>query len=165
MTPFPAKEAKEAIAQIEKEGTKVFAPSVDITNEKAVRELITKIQATMPPLKGIFHGAMVLDDVYLKDLNEDRFRHVMLPKVAGALYLHQYTKDLPLDFFVSFSSIASIVGNPGQANYVAANAFLDAFAPNLLLGKIALPEDDPLSKIDQLSEAEIDALLKETAQK
>jgi hypothetical protein len=82
----------------------------------------------MPPLRGIIHAAMVLDDDVLLRLNQVRFRTVMTPKVAGAWNLHNLTLDCELDFFVLFSSIASIVGNQLQANYAAANSFLDVLA-------------------------------------
>lgn len=121
-------EAKEAIALIEENGTKVYAEPIDITNEKAVADAMAKIKADMPPLKGIIHGAVVLDDGFIVDMNRDRFVTSYQAKVGGALNLHKYTKDIPLDFFVSFSSISALIGNSGQANYVAANTFLDQFA-------------------------------------
>jgi acyl carrier protein/NADP-dependent 3-hydroxy acid dehydrogenase YdfG len=113
---------------MERRGTSVYAAAVDVTEEKAVKQLIDGITGTMPRLAGIFHGAMVLDDAFLVDMDKGKFTKVMMPKVAGALHLHKYTRDLPLDFFINFSSISSLLGNPGQANYIAANAFLDAFS-------------------------------------
>ena len=74
------------------------------------------------------HGAMVLDDAPIERLTEERMWKAMAPKIMGAWNLHVLTADVPLDFFVLFSSIASIIGSPGQANYVAGNAFLDALA-------------------------------------
>jgi len=82
----------------------------------------------MPPLRGVIHGAMGLDDGLLAGLTADRLCQVMAPKVLGALHLHAATKGIPLDFFVMLSSVASLVGHVGQANYAAANAFLEAFA-------------------------------------
>jgi acyl carrier protein len=79
-------------------------------------------------LRGIVHAAMVLDDAPIEHLSEERMWKAMAPKMIGAWNLHVLTADCPLDFFVMFSSIASIVGSPGQANYVAGNAFLDALA-------------------------------------
>ncbi len=121
-------EAKQAIAEMERQGTTILAAAVDVSDETQVAQLIDQINTTCPPLRGIFHGAMVLDDGFLVDMTRSRFEKVMAPKVAGALNLHIYTKEQPLDFFISFSSISSLIGNVGQANYVAANAFLDAFA-------------------------------------
>ncbi|MCP4405600.1 MAG: SDR family NAD(P)-dependent oxidoreductase [bacterium] len=102
--------------------------SADVGDDAQVHRLVEQIHGSMPPLRGIFHGAMVLDDGTLLNLNRERFAKVMRPKVRGALLLHKYTQELPLDYFVCFSSISSLIGNSGQGNYVAANAFLDAFA-------------------------------------
>jgi len=74
------------------------------------------------------HAAMVLDDCVIRNLSEDSFQRVFRPKVNGAWNLHQLTLDAPLDFFVLYSSVATYVGNPGQASYVAANASLEALA-------------------------------------
>ena len=83
---------------------------------------------SMPDLKGVIHCAGILDDATLLQLNKERFQQVMLPKLNGSWNLHIFTKDKNLDFFVLFSSIASLLGSPGQGNYAAANAFLDALA-------------------------------------
>jgi myxalamid-type polyketide synthase MxaB len=80
------------------------------------------------PLRGIVHAAGVLDDGILEKQTADRFARVMAPKVRGAWELHLQTQTLPLDFFVCFSSLASLLGSAGQGNYAAANAFLDALA-------------------------------------
>ncbi|WP_372365140.1 aminotransferase class I/II-fold pyridoxal phosphate-dependent enzyme [Candidatus Uabimicrobium sp. HlEnr_7] len=121
-------ELQEEIDFIKSEGTKVHVEAMDISDKEAVDRIIQRVSSEMLPLKGIFHGAMVLDDGFINDLDQERFRYVMQPKVAGAIYLHNSTKNIPLDFFVCFSSISSVIGNSGQGNYVAANAFLDAFA-------------------------------------
>ena len=71
---------------------------------------------------------MVLDDALVPQLNKERMWNAMNPKVVGAWNLHLLTLDDPLDLFVMFSSFASIIGNVGQSNYAAANAFLDALA-------------------------------------
>ena len=114
-----------AIAEMEEEGTSVIVASVDITVESQVKHLFETTLEGLRPLRGVFHSAMVLDDCLLKDIDERRFRKVMEPKVAGVLNLHKYTKDLALDYFVNFSSL---IGQTGQGNYIAANAFLDAFS-------------------------------------
>jgi acyl carrier protein len=77
------------------------------------------------------HSAGVLDDDTLLKLNWHRFSTVMAPKIDGSWNLHQLTKNLQLDFFVLFSSLASVFGNAGQGNYSAANSFLDALAHHL----------------------------------
>ncbi|MBL1083714.1 amino acid adenylation domain-containing protein [Streptomyces actinomycinicus] len=80
------------------------------------------------PLRGVVHAAGVLDDGALTALTPERFDAVFLPKVDGLWHLHELTQDMELDFFMMFSSIASVMGAPGQGNYAAANAFLDALA-------------------------------------
>ncbi|BBM86385.1 type I polyketide synthase [Candidatus Uabimicrobium amorphum] len=119
---------QQEIDSMERAGTKVHVEAMDVSDKEAVYNIIERVRNEMFPLKGIFHGAMVLDDGFIHDLNEERFRYVMQPKVAGAIHLHNATKKMSLDFFVCFSSISSVIGNAGQGNYVAANAFLDAFA-------------------------------------
>ncbi len=82
----------------------------------------------MPPLKGIFHAAAVLDDGPIYTIREQQLESVMRPKALGAWHLHRLTAGLKLDAFVLISSIASLIGSPGQATYVVANTFLDALA-------------------------------------
>src|SRR5262249_31316913 len=87
-----------------------------------------EIAKSMPPLRGIVHAAGVLDDGLVRQLSWERFARVVQPKVVGAWNLHCLTAELELDFFVLYSSFASVLGTPGQANHAAANAFLDALA-------------------------------------
>ena len=100
----------------------------DVSCEDDVRRVLARIDRELPPLRGVIHAAMVLDDDPLLDLDQHRFRKVLEPKVAGAWNLHRLTRDAPLDLFVLFSSVASVIGHPLQGNYSAANAFLDALA-------------------------------------
>src|SRR4029077_2125862 len=81
---------------------------------------------SMAPLRGVFHCAGMLDDGILDQMNWDRFSAVTAPKVKGSWLLHRATLNDELDHFVLFSSILSLMGSPGQSNYTAANAFLDA---------------------------------------
>ncbi|WP_394840360.1 SDR family NAD(P)-dependent oxidoreductase [Pendulispora rubella] len=105
-------------------GTTVTVAACDVADPDAVRGLVT----TLAGLRGIFHCAGVLDDGVLRKQTAERFAAVMAPKVAGAWNLHRATEGLTLDFFVLFSSVAGLLGGPGQSNYAAANAFLDALA-------------------------------------
>lgn len=102
--------------------------ALDVSNRNAVAEIFAEIRESDRPLKGIIHGAMVLDDGFLSDMTPERYRRVLAPKAAGACNLHEASLGDAPDFFVMFSSVASVVGNTGQANYVAANSFLDGFA-------------------------------------
>ena len=90
--------------------------------------MLEQIKASLPPLGGIIHAAGILHDGLLLQLDWEGFSRVMQPKVAGAWNLHILTQDIPLDFFVCFSSIASVIGNGAQGNYAAANGFMDALA-------------------------------------
>ena len=82
----------------------------------------------MPPLRGVIHCAGVIDDGVLVEQTWERFHTVMSPKVLGTWNLHQATLNCDLQFFIMFSSVASMLGSPGQGNYSAANAFMDAMA-------------------------------------
>ena len=97
----------------------------DVAEEADVRRCIAGLQR---PLKGVFHLAGTLDDCLLADLTAESMAKVFAPKARGALNLHYATAGCDLDHFVLFSSIASILGNPGQINYSAANGFVDGLA-------------------------------------
>lgn len=124
--------ASEATQPILKElaslGAHVQIIQADVSQEQDVVRMLGQIKTTMPPLQGIIHAAGVLDDGMLRQQTWERFTRVMSPKVTGAWNLHCLTQDLSLDFFVLFSSAASLLGSPGQGSYAAANAFLDALA-------------------------------------
>ena len=105
---------------------RVDVRSVDVSDPESVGELVDAVGDTMPPLRGIVHAAAVLDDGVLVRQDWHRFERVFAPKVLGAWNLHQATRDLPLDFFVCFSSTVALLGSPGQGNYAASNTFMDA---------------------------------------
>jgi acyl transferase domain-containing protein/NADPH:quinone reductase-like Zn-dependent oxidoreductase/acyl carrier protein len=102
--------------------------SVDVSDEAALSLLVADLNASKYPLKGVIHSAMVLDDALLTDLSIERYHRVLSPKIDGVMNLHRVTKLIALDFFVLFSSISSLIGNSGQANYIVANSFLDNIA-------------------------------------
>ena len=120
--------ARTMLDDLRKTGVAVREIRIDIADAAAVGRLVDAIAQGMPPLAGVFHAAAVLDDALIANLDRDRMARVMAPKALGALNLHEATKDRPLDLFVLFSSATSLIGNPGQASYVAANATLDALA-------------------------------------
>ncbi|MGR3219880.1 MAG: SDR family NAD(P)-dependent oxidoreductase [Candidatus Anammoxibacter sp.] len=119
-------DAKRIIERLRGKGAKILSLKCDISQEKEAMALFGKIIKDMPTLKGIIHAAGILDDEMIVEQKMDRFAKVMAPKVNGAWNLHRFSEDEHLDFFVMFSSAASIMGNPGQGSYAAANAFLDA---------------------------------------
>ena len=120
--------AAAVIAEIERGGTAVHVMPADITDPAEVRRVLERIAADLPPLKGIFHTAMVLEDRLLVDLDRGTLDRVLRPKVLGGWNLHHESRGLTLDHFVLFSSLSSVFGHAGQANYSAANALLDGLA-------------------------------------
>ena len=99
-----------------------------MTDADAVDGMLERIKGELPPLGGVIHSVGVLADASLANQDWERFEQVLWPKVLGAWHLHRATADCDLDLFVLFSSVAGILGNPGQANHAAANAFLDQLA-------------------------------------
>ncbi|MBS0149898.1 MAG: SDR family NAD(P)-dependent oxidoreductase [Nitrospira sp.] len=120
--------AKEAVQSLEAQGVKVLAIAADMSDETQATGALTSIARQFPPLKGVFHAAAVLDDAPLSDLNQERLATVMKAKALSAWWLHILTSKSSLDYFVLFSSISSLIGNARQANYAAANTFLEALA-------------------------------------
>ena len=121
-------EAAEVIKRLALQGVRVFAAACDMTDSAAVSNLFLETAALLPPLRGIIHAAAVIQDGLINKTDAEQIRQVLAPKVLGAQYLHELTRDMPLDFFVLFSSIASLFGNPGQGSYVAGNEFMNALA-------------------------------------
>lgn len=120
---------KEApLAELASLGAKVTVAALDISCPAATARLFSETLSDLPSLAGVVHAAGVLDDGMILQQSAERFAKVMAPKVAGAWNLHVHTKDAPLDFFVMYSSAASLIGSPGQSNYASANAYLDGLA-------------------------------------
>lgn len=126
----PDEAASELIRAMQARGTVVECAALDVTNETAVGALVNAHAAGPMPLRGIFHAAAVIEDAFLTQLDREKIRRVLAPKIAGAQALDKAvrTAGLTLDHFVLFSSIAQLIGSPGQANYTAANSVLNAFA-------------------------------------
>lgn len=122
-----ANEVNQAIAAMREHGTQVTVAVADVGNRDELAAVIRALPADRP-LKGVVHAAGVLDDGLLVDLTPARFHRVLAPKMAGAWNLHTLTRASELDFFVLYSSVTPLLGSPGQGNYVAGNAFLDALA-------------------------------------
>ncbi|MCW2479353.1 type I polyketide synthase [Candidatus Symbiopectobacterium sp. NZEC135] len=109
-------------------GVRVRIEACDMAKEHEVRQLLMSIDAHHLPLKGIIHCAASLEDAASDKLTLSQLQNNLGAKLSGAVYLHQYTQTKALDWFILFSSITAIVGNPGQAGYAAANAALDALS-------------------------------------
>ncbi|WP_454917638.1 SDR family NAD(P)-dependent oxidoreductase [Xanthobacter sediminis] len=113
-------------------GVTLAAESLDVRDAGAVTAFVDGLVARYGRLSGVVHAAMVLDDGLLRDLTAERFEKVLAPKVEGAAHLDAATRALKgaaaPGYFVLFSSATTLVGNPGQGNYVAANAFLEGIA-------------------------------------
>jgi NAD(P)-dependent dehydrogenase (short-subunit alcohol dehydrogenase family) len=124
----PTTEVEKRIDALRTQGKRIEIRSADVADAGQMRGVLEEIERTMPPLRGIFHAAGVLDDGVFRDQTGQRMERVLAPKASGAWNLHQLIGDRPLDFFVLFSSVASLTGSPGQSSYAAANAFLDALA-------------------------------------
>ncbi|WP_366554983.1 SDR family NAD(P)-dependent oxidoreductase [Aquibaculum sediminis] len=120
--------ARAGVEALQAAGATVVVEACDLADQAAVEAVIARAKAEMPPLRGVLHTAMVLEDGLIANLDRERFDKVLQPKVDGAWNLHCATLDLPLDLFVLYSSATTTVGNPGQANYVAANAYLESLA-------------------------------------
>ena len=119
---------KQVIQQLQTRGATILTHQVDVSSATAVQQLITQIKNSLPPLRGVFHAAGVIDDGLVINQTWANYAHVFESKVIGGWNLHLATAELSLDHFVLFSSGIALTGAAGQANYAAANAFLDALA-------------------------------------
>jgi NADPH:quinone reductase-like Zn-dependent oxidoreductase len=124
----PGESAGLMLAELQSRGVSVTIGTLDIADRPALARFLDSVRKKAPALRGIVHSAGILDDGVLLKQSWSRFRTVFAPKVVGSLNLHDLTCDDPLDFFVLFSSFASLAGSAGQANHAAANAFMDALA-------------------------------------
>jgi len=118
-----------AIRELEALGTSVHLAPVDVADEEQLSGFLGEFcREGWPPIRGVVHAAGVLQDGLLVQLDAAQLNTVLRPKVIGGWLLHRLLEDAPLDFFVLFSSAGSLLGQAGQGNYAAANAFLDALA-------------------------------------
>ncbi|WP_124445680.1 SDR family NAD(P)-dependent oxidoreductase, partial [Streptomyces sp. NL15-2K] len=120
-------EAPELVAELTDLGAHVRAEACDVADRDALAALLDTLPAEHP-LTAVYHTAGVLSDATITALDEDALHSVLAPKVDAAWNLHELTRAHPLDTFVLYSSAAGVLGSPGQANYAAANSFLDALA-------------------------------------
>lgn len=120
--------AEDAVAELTSRGVNVLALACDVTDADSLARVLDQAREKLPPIRGVLHAAMVLDDRLIANLDADSMAAVLRPKLLGAWHLHTLTAGLPLEHFVLYSSITTTIGNPGQGNYVAANAGLEALA-------------------------------------
>lgn len=100
----------------------------DVTDEEAMKVVHLTICATLPPIVSAMNGAMVLQDVSIRNMSFAELSEVIRPKVLGSVYLDRIFSNVDLDFFLLISSINCVIGNLGQANYAAANTFMCSLA-------------------------------------
>nr|MDJ0842248.1 SDR family NAD(P)-dependent oxidoreductase [Acidobacteriota bacterium] len=124
----PSDEVAETIASWREQGAVIDVHAVDVGSRESLAEALQPYGRDLPALGGVFHAAGVLDDGLLLHQDWSRFGKVFHPKIRGACWLHQLTRDQPLDYFVLYSSASSCFGLVGQAAYAAANAYMEAFA-------------------------------------
>ena len=124
----PDPDAAAAIEALVARGIDVRTELADVTDADAISNMLERIDEAMPPLAGVIHSVGALSDAAIGNQTWERFEAVLWPKVIGAWHLHRATVDRELELFVLFSSVAGVLGNPGQANHAAANAFLDQLA-------------------------------------
>ncbi|MEQ1861800.1 MAG: SDR family NAD(P)-dependent oxidoreductase [Chthoniobacteraceae bacterium] len=124
----PSPEDAPFVEDLRAQGVSITMLAADVSDPAALADAMRKLANSAPPLRGVFHAAAVIRDRTLETMTVGDLDAVLAPKIAGAWNLHEQTGELPLDCFVMFSSIASLLGSLGQANYAAANAYLDALA-------------------------------------
>lgn len=121
-------EGRDLVSGLAASGVNVEIVSCDVGSRESLSQVLELIRNTMPPLRGVVHSAMVIDDGLLQNLSEAQLEKVLRPKIAGAMLLDELTRPDRLDLFVLYSSATTVFGNPGQGAYVAANMALEALA-------------------------------------
>ncbi|MFE2847834.1 type I polyketide synthase [Streptomyces scopuliridis] len=119
--------AAELVQELTGQGAEVTVEACDVSDRTALADLLSRIPREHP-LTGVVHTAGVLDDGLVAGQNAERLDGVLTPKADAAWHLHELTRDLDLTAFVLFSSVAAVIGGPGQSTYAAANSFLDGLA-------------------------------------
>ncbi|MBF2058297.1 MAG: alpha/beta fold hydrolase [Cyanobacterium sp. T60_A2020_053] len=124
----PNGETQQKIKQWQQQGINITISQGDVNQLDSLTEIFQHLKNNLPPLKGIIHSAGVLDDGVIASMTEEKLNKVISAKVMGVNNLHQLSLDFDLDFFIMYSSLASMVGSMGQSNYAIANSYLDSFA-------------------------------------
>ncbi|KAL1985032.1 hypothetical protein VTN96DRAFT_8485 [Rasamsonia emersonii] len=113
-----------------RQGAIIKVLKMDVTDKTSINSVYQHVKETMPPIAGVCNAAMVLSDKVFANMDADSLNATLKPKVEGSRHLDALFSDDSLDFFILFSSIASIVGNAGQTNYHAANMFMTSLVHN-----------------------------------
>ena len=121
-------EGRRIVSGLTASGVSVEIVACDVGSRDSLSQVLEGIRAAMPPLRGVVHSAMVIEDGLLMNLSESQLEKVLRPKIAGAMLLDELTRCDRLDLFVLYSSATTVFGNPGQGAYVAANLALEALA-------------------------------------
>jgi NADPH:quinone reductase-like Zn-dependent oxidoreductase/acyl carrier protein len=119
-------EAVEIIDQLVTQGVSVQAYACDVSDREQLAATLALIEQEQPALGGVVHAATVYADALVQHITDEQIEQVVATKAFGAHHLHELTADRPLELFVLFSSVTTLFGNPGQANYVGANLALEA---------------------------------------
>jgi len=160
----PGAEASTVLEALGAAGVTVRVAACDVSDEDALRSLLEQIRAEMPPLRGVYHAAMVLRDATIANIDEEGLRATLAPKLGGARALDRLTRTDDLSYFVLFSSATTFFGNPGQAAYVAANGCLEGLArrrrreglPGLAIAWGAISDVGVLANNEPLRQALLD---------
>ncbi|OKP15072.1 Lovastatin diketide synthase LovF [Penicillium subrubescens] len=119
--------ARSTVQLLRDKGVEVAVHGCDISDEQAFKEMYTEILRTVPPIKGVIQGAMILKDIHIEKMTAEDYNTVLRPKYAGTWNLHNYLPE-DIEFFVMLSSISGVIGNATQSAYAAGSAFMDSFA-------------------------------------
>ena len=111
--------------------------SRDVTDKASLKKVVDEVRATCPPIAGVANGAMVLHDTLFEEMSFSMMQEAISPKIDGSNNLDELFYDDDLDFFVMFSSLACLVGNPGQSNYAAACGYMTSLARQRRLRGVA----------------------------
>lgn len=126
--PLAVEDKLRQIAALEAAGAQVELVVADVADLRALRRAVRRVEARFGRISGVFHTAGALDDELVETRSRSAMEAVLRPKIAGTLALEQAMAGLPPEFLMLFSSISAFAGLPGQTDYAAANAFLDAYA-------------------------------------
>jgi phthiocerol/phenolphthiocerol synthesis type-I polyketide synthase C len=120
--------AEQFVEECRRSGILLLTEPGDVTSERSLGAILQKIRSELPPLRGVFHAATVIEDALIMNLDATKVEAVLAPKLTGAAMLDRLTRQDPIDHFVLYSSATTFFGNPGQAAYVAANTALEELA-------------------------------------